>query len=98
MGSRLQHATHSDTHRLTSPGPKIILVTYKIDVHPFSPDARLRDRPDDPRHRPSLLVRRTHTHELLGNRVLGGGGGTITRLPRQRSRLTLAPGVAGCHS
>jgi len=34
MGSRLQHATHSDTHSLTSPSPKMILLTYKIDAHP----------------------------------------------------------------
>ena len=34
-GSHLQHPAHSDTNRLTSPGPKMILVTYKNDVHPF---------------------------------------------------------------
>ena len=33
-GSHLQHPAHSDTSRLTSPGPKMILVTYKNDVHP----------------------------------------------------------------
>ena len=44
MGSRLQHATHSDTHSLTSPSPKMILLTYKIDVHPGNGE---RDRPVD---------------------------------------------------
>ena len=34
LGSRLQQPAHSDTHRLTSPSPKMILVTYKIGVHP----------------------------------------------------------------
>ena len=42
-GSHLQHPAHSDTNRLTSPGPKMILVTYKNDVHPSSSGAvRLR--------------------------------------------------------
>jgi hypothetical protein len=34
MGSHLQHSAHSDTHRLTSPNPKMILSTYEIDLHP----------------------------------------------------------------
>jgi hypothetical protein len=34
LGSHLQHPAHSDTHRLTSPIPKMILVTHEIDVHP----------------------------------------------------------------
>ena len=34
LGSHLQHPAHSDTHRLTSPSPKMILITYKIDAHP----------------------------------------------------------------
>ena len=34
MGSHLQHSAHSDANRLTSPGPKMILPTYKIDAHP----------------------------------------------------------------
>ena len=33
MGSHLQHP-HSDAHRLTSSIPKMILITYKTDVHP----------------------------------------------------------------
>jgi hypothetical protein len=32
MGSHLQHS--ADTHRLTSPNPKMILSTYEIDLHP----------------------------------------------------------------
>jgi len=34
MGSHLQHSAHSDTSRLTSPNPKMILVIYKIVAHP----------------------------------------------------------------
>jgi len=34
LGNHLQHPAHSDAHRLTSPGPKTISITYKIDVHP----------------------------------------------------------------
>jgi hypothetical protein len=34
MGSHLQQAPHSDRHRLTSLNQKVILTTYKIDVHP----------------------------------------------------------------
>ncbi len=34
LGSHLQHPAHSDAHRLTSNAPKMILTTYKIDVHP----------------------------------------------------------------
>lgn len=37
MGRHLQHSRHSDANRLTSPGPKMILATYKIDAHPASP-------------------------------------------------------------
>ena len=34
MGSHLQHPAHSDTNWLTSPDPKMILVTYESDAHP----------------------------------------------------------------
>ena len=37
MGSNLQQAAHSDAHRLTGPIPKMILITYKDDAHPFRP-------------------------------------------------------------
>ena len=40
LGSHLQHPAHSDTHRLTSPGPKMILVTYKNVAHP--PDREIQ--------------------------------------------------------
>jgi len=38
VGSHLQHPAHSDTHRLTSISPEMILVTYKIDSHPERPE------------------------------------------------------------
>jgi len=34
LGSHLQHPAHSDEHRLTRHTPKMILLTYKIVVHP----------------------------------------------------------------
>src|SRR6266851_4120996 len=47
---------------------------------PTGRPVRQRDRSADPGHRPHPPVYGTHAHELLGKRVLGGGGGTITRL------------------
>jgi hypothetical protein len=42
VGNHLQQAAHSDVNRLTSPLPKMILTTYKIDVHPAVTEHALR--------------------------------------------------------
>jgi hypothetical protein len=39
MGNHLPHTAQPDGRRLTSPHPKMILITYKIDVHPGTQEA-----------------------------------------------------------
>jgi hypothetical protein len=39
VGSHLQQAPHSDTHRLTSPIPETTTATYKSVAHPDPEDA-----------------------------------------------------------
>ena len=41
MGSRLRQPSQPDRRRLTSLHPKMILITYKSDAHPFTSPALL---------------------------------------------------------
>ena len=45
VGCHPQRPARSDANRLTSPGPKMILVTYKNDAHPASAGPGLFVRP-----------------------------------------------------
>jgi hypothetical protein len=40
-GNHLPRTAHPDRRRLTSPHPKTILITYKIDVHPRGRNRRV---------------------------------------------------------
>src|SRR6266508_440147 len=61
LGNHLQQFPHSDTHRPTRPASKMILTTYKIDVHPSWSRANESVRPSRHTHegcsRPEAVLR-----------------------------------------